>query len=101
MRSDPSGTRIIFWTTAAAPISCRSSQPGVSMSASFEATSASSRFPATTSSTSRTERSCPIASGSTESGKTTVSFSGIPGAPTGADVLDLDLFLEQLAHRPS
>ena len=84
MRSDPSGTRSIFWTTAAAPISCRSSQPGCSTSESFDATSATSRFPATTSSTSRTERSCPIASGRTESGKTTVSLSGRTGSSDGS-----------------
>ena len=33
MRSEPSGTRSIFCTTAAVPISCRSSQPGCSTSA--------------------------------------------------------------------
>ena len=47
MRSDPSGTRIIFWTTAAVPTSYRSSQPGCSISESLVATSATSRLPPT------------------------------------------------------
>ena len=83
IRSDPSGTRIILWTTAAVPISWRSSQPGGSASGFLTVTSASIRSPATTSSTSFTERSCPIASGETDCGKTTVSFSGSTGRVDG------------------
>src|SRR5438105_2363710 len=83
MRSVPSGTRIILCTTAAVPTSCRSSQPGSSISESRTVTSASIRSPVTTSSTSLTERSCPIASGETDCGKTTVSFSGRTGRIAG------------------
>src|SRR5215831_342617 len=84
IRRLPSGTRIILCTTAAVPTSCRSSQPGCSASEpSRTVTSASIRSPATTSSTSLTERSCPIASGETDCGKTTVSFSGRTGSTDG------------------
>ena len=83
IRSVPSGTRIILCTTAAVPIEYRSSQPGVSTSASRTVTSASSRSPPTTSSTSAIERSCPIASGVIDSGKTTVSLSGSTGSSDG------------------
>src|SRR5690349_7969939 len=60
-----------------------SCQPGASTEASRAVTSASSRSPATTSSISRTERSCPIASGDIDCGKTTVSFSGSTGSAAG------------------
>src|ERR1041385_4536851 len=83
IRSVPSGTRIILWTTAAVPTSCRSSQPGSSTSEPRTVTSARIRSPATTSSTSLIERSCPIASGETDCGKTTVSFSGRTGSVDG------------------
>src|SRR4051794_4850442 len=53
------------------------------MEFSREATSASRRSPATTSSISRTERSCPIASGVIDCGNTTVSFSGSTGSAAG------------------
>ena len=58
-------------------------------------TSASSRSPATTSSMSLIERSCPIASGVIDSGKTTVSFSGSTGSD-GRDVGRLDDRLDEL-----
>src|SRR3954469_2677702 len=83
MRNVPSGTLIILWTSATVPISYRSSQPGASIEASRAVTSASSRSPETTSSISRTERSCPIASGDIDCGKTTVSFSGRTGRAVG------------------
>src|SRR6266850_8204573 len=60
-----------------------SSQPGDSTEPSFAVTSASSRSPATTSSMSRTERSCPIASGDIDCGNTTVSLSGRTGSAAG------------------
>ena len=61
-----------------------SSQPGASTDASRAVTSASSRSPATTSSISRIERSCPIASGVIDCGKTTVSLSGRTGSVAGS-----------------
>src|SRR4051794_1051981 len=61
-----------------------SSQPGASPSTpSLTVTSASIRSPATTVSTSRIERSCPIASGVIDCGKTTVSFSGSTASVEG------------------
>src|SRR3954447_1888907 len=83
MRSVPSGTRIILWTTAAVPTSWRSSQPGGSAPSLLTVTRASSRSPERTSSISFTERSCPIASGVIDSGKTTVSLSGSTGRVAG------------------
>ena len=83
MRNVPSGTLIILWTRATVPTSYRSSQPGASIDASRAVTSASSRSPETTSSISRTERSCPIASGDIDCGKTTVSLSGSTGSAAG------------------
>ena len=50
-------------------------------------TSASRRSPATTSSISRIERSCPIASGIIDCGKTTVSLSGSTGSVAGSSML--------------
>ena len=79
-RGVPSGTRISLWTLAAVPISYRSSQSGSSASELRTVTSASSRSAPTMSSTSRIERSWPIASGVIESGNTTVSFSGRTGS---------------------
>ena len=61
-------------------------QPGASTDESFAVTSATSRSPATTSSISRTERSCPIASGVIDCGKTTVSFSGSTGSTAGSSI---------------
>src|ERR671926_167044 len=58
------------------------------MLGSFDATIASIRSPPSTSLTSFTERSCPIASGVSVSGKVTVSFSGSTGAPCGLRLLD-------------
>ena len=100
IRSVPSGMRISLWTTAAVPISCRSSQPGVSTSSFLTVTRATIRSPLATSSTSLIERSWPIASGVIDCGKTTVSFSGRTGSVGGH--LDLvrigsELVL-QLAH---
>ena len=54
-----------------------------SIEASFAATSARRRSPATTSSISRIERSCPIPSGVSDSGKTTLSFNGRTGSTGG------------------
>ena len=80
----PSGTRTMRCTTATVPISWSWSGPGASTSGSLLATSASSRSgPFSTSSMSRMERSSPIASGATASGKTTVSFSGSTGRVSG------------------
>ena len=84
IRCVPSGTLIILWTIATVPISWMSSQPGASIDESFAVTSASSRSPATTSSISRTERSCPIASGVIDCGKTTISLSGSTGRTAGS-----------------
>ena len=53
-------------------------------------TSASIRSPETTSSISLIERSCPIASGVIESGKTTVSLSGSSGSSAGTSMSSLD-----------
>ncbi len=79
MRSVPSGTLIILWTTATVPTEYRSSQPGGSASVLRTVISASIRSPETTSSISLIDRSWPTASGVIDSGKTTVSFSGRTG----------------------
>src|SRR4051794_23548745 len=60
-----------------------SSNIGVSTDASFAVTSARKRSPATTSSISRIERSCPIASGIIDCGKTTVSLRARIGSRAG------------------
>ena len=79
IRSVPSGTLIILWTTATVPTEYRSSQPGGSASVLRTVISASMRSPETTSSISLIDRSWPTASGVIDSGKTTVSFSGSTG----------------------
>ncbi len=63
-----------------------SSKPGASIEASRAVTSASSRSPATTSSISLIERSCPIASGIIDCGKTTVSLSARTGSVAGSSI---------------
>ena len=81
-----------------------SSQPGASIEASRAVTSASSRSPATTSSISRIERSCPIASGVVDCGKTTVSLSGSTASVAGKhDLLlgELGNLEAELAHASS
>ena len=87
MRSVPSGTLIILWTTATVPTEYRSSQPGGSASVLRTVISASIRSPETTSSISLTERSWPTASGVIDSGKTTVSFSGRTGSRSRSGAL--------------
>ena len=79
IRSVPSGTLIILWTTATVPTEYRSSHSGGSASVLRTVISASIRSPETTSSISLIERSCPTARGVIDSGKTTVSFSGRTG----------------------
>src|SRR5262245_17145757 len=86
IRSVPSGTRISLWTTAAVPTSYRSSNPGGSVSSFLTVTSATMRSPFATSSISLIERSCPIASGVIDCGKTTVSLSGRTGRVEGTSI---------------
>ena len=60
--------------------------PARRSTASFAVTSARKRSPATTSSISRIERSCPIASGIIDCGKTTVSLSARIGSVAGRSI---------------
>ena len=79
----PSGTLSIRETTPATPTRYTSSGPGSSTSGSLLTTITSIRFPPSTSFTSWIERSCPMASGVSVSGKGTVSRSGSTGSASG------------------
>jgi hypothetical protein len=68
MRSEPSGTLSMRATIPATPTSYSCSGPGVSSSGSRLATITSIRSPTSTSLTSWTERSWPMASGVSVSG---------------------------------
>src|SRR5919109_501230 len=82
-RTRPSGTRRSWWITPTVPTRWRSSGVAGSVFASRCATSTRSRLPRITSSTSRTERGCPTASGTAVSGNMTASRSGRTGSASG------------------
>ncbi len=79
-----SGSLTILWASATVPIWWSSSGPGISTSASLEATRTSRRSAASTSSMSLMERSWPTVSGIMVSGKTTVSRRGSTGSSPGS-----------------
>ena len=83
MRSVPSGTFSMRATTPATPTRYEVCRARILVLGSREATITSIRSPPSTSLTSCFERSCPIASGISVSGKATLSRSGSTGSTSG------------------